>query len=174
VTPGNVPDFKYGAVTSDAVSVSGGVLVNSPFSTTAYHLYLGAIYLDKKMEATSDATTQQELSAAEWLLFVTSANAGDSNSGLIGAIDGSGSGFESAVAGYLMQAQDDWASVIPTGWSVITPVGNASNGGPMQEFLVDDSPGTLNGPNVPEPSAVILLGTVVGLLGWTKFRRRQA
>jgi hypothetical protein len=44
----------------------------------------------------------------------------------------------------------------------------------MQEFLIDDFTGTINGPNVPEPSAFILLGTVVGLLGWTKFRRRQA
>jgi len=174
VTPGNVPYFKYGGVTSDAVSVnSANQLVNSPFSTTAYDLYLGAVYLDQLMQGTSDATTQQELSAANWLLFVTSANAGSSTSGLIGAIDNSGSTFEFAVAGYLNSAQNDYASVDATGWDVITPVGNASNGSPMQEFLTDNFTGQPN--QVPEPSAVILLGTIVGLLGLTKFRRgRQA
>jgi hypothetical protein len=34
----------------------------------------------------------------------------------------------------------------------------------MQEFLVYST---------PEPSAVILLGTVIGYLGLTKFRRRR-
>jgi hypothetical protein len=33
----------------------------------------------------------------------------------------------------------------------------------MQEFMVD---------TVPEPSAIILLGTIVGLLGLAQFRRR--
>ena len=48
------------------------------------------------------------------------------------------------------------------------PIGNNSNGGAMQEFLVHD----FYGSQVPEPSAVILLGTVIGYLSLTKLRRR--
>ena len=47
---------------------------------------------------------------------------------------------------------------------MIVPIGNNSNGGAMQEFLVH-SP-------VPEPSAVILLGSVIGYLSLMKLRRR--
>jgi hypothetical protein len=176
VTPGNVSNFKFGgATTTQSVSLLGTVgsyslQYGTPVSTTAYDLYLEAVYLDQTMQGLgSNAQTQQEeLSAAEWMLFTSSGA-----SSLLSDINASGSAFADDVYTYLGDAHTALVShdINPAGWSVITPVDNTF---PMQEFLVDDSPGTLNGPNVPEPSAVILLGTVVGLLGWTKFRRRQA
>jgi hypothetical protein len=176
VTPGNVSNFRFGGVTTtQAVSLSGGGFLQyaaTPASANAYDLYLEAVYLDQTMQTLDGGITQaqqEEISAAEWTLFTSSGAAS-----LLSDINNSGSAFATAVYGYLVAAQNNYASVNPIGWDVITPVGNASNGGPMQEFLIDDFTGTINGPNVPEPSAFILLGTVVGLLGWTKLRRRQA
>ena len=110
-----------------------------------------------------------------WTLFVD----GSHVSGLIGAINNSsdtilGTTYHYAddVSQFLAQAQ---AAVLPNGtftgagWDVIVPVGNNSNGGPMQEFLVHDYYGS----QVPEPSAVILLGTVIGYLGLSQIRRRR-
>jgi hypothetical protein len=166
----NVPSFKYGGVTSDAVSLSGGQLLNTPAAANAYDLYLEAIYLDEQMQnGGNSALQQQEYSAAEWTLFVSSSNA----AGLISAINGSVSGFETAVYNDLLAAQTGitQSGFSTAGWDVVEPDPASS----FQEFLTYDFPGNLNQPNVPEPGAIVLLGTIVGLLGLTKFRRgRQA
>jgi len=68
------------------------------------------------------------------------------------------------------------AAVLPNGtfsgagWDVIVPVGNSSNGGPMQEFLVHGFSGRTS---VPEPSALILFVTVLGSLGLARFRKQR-
>jgi hypothetical protein len=187
LTAGNVSDFKYGNTISNYnVSLSSHTLSYAPSTLpTAFTRYLEAAYLDQKWEdelASGDAaalktTRQKELAAAVWTLFV------DSNhvDGLIGAINGSqdtiGANtyyYADDVSGFLTQAQ---AAVLPNGsfvaagWDVIVPQGNNSNGGPMQEFLVHG----FSGNTVPEPSAIVLLGTVIGYLGVAKFRKnRQA
>jgi hypothetical protein len=178
-----LPNFKFGNttpnfnVTLDAVqhTLSYGLSATpAPFTR-----YLEAAYLDEQFEneqlsgdsASLKITRQKELAAAMWTLFVD----GSHVDGLIGAINNSsdtilGTTYHYAddVSQFLAQAQ---AAVLPNGtftgagWDVIVPVGNNSNGGPMQEFLVH-SP-------VPEPSAVILFGTVIGYLGLTQFRRRR-
>jgi hypothetical protein len=173
ITPSNVSSFKFGGVTTtQSVSLSGGFLQYgaTPATANAYDLYLEAVYLDQTMQSLGAGITQtqqEELSAAEWTLFTSSGA-----STLLADINASGSTFATAVYNDLLAAQANYGSVNPTGWDVITPVDNTFA---MQEFLVDDFTGTVNGPNVPEPSAVILLGTIVGFLGWSKFRRgRQA
>ena len=99
---------------------------------------------------------QDEFAAAEWLIFVSSTNA----PGLISAINDSGSSFATAVYNDLVSAQTAVADGFNgAGWDVIVPNDPSS----MQEFMVD---------TVPEPSAIILLGTIVGLLGLAQFRRR--
>src|ERR1017187_717417 len=176
----NVTNFKYGKTTADynvTVNSSHTLLYPSSAIPTALTRYLEAAYLDQQWEnellstdpSDLKTTRQKELAAAVWTLFV------DSNhvAGLIGAINGSvdtigGATYYYAddVAQYLAQAQ---AAALPNGtfaaadWDVIVPEGLTLDGQHMQEFLV----------HAPEPSAVILLGTVVGVLGLTKFRRKR-
>jgi len=169
LTAGNVQYFKYGGITSaESVNNAGGVLSASSYSNpNVYDLYLEAAYLDSQLQSVLaskpvNTTLQEEYAAANWLLFVNSANVG----GLIGAINGSGSVFATAVYNDLSNAQsivsDDGFN--PVNWDVIVPAN--SNSFAMQEFLMDP---------VPEPSAVILFGTIICLLGLLqlRFRRRR-
>lgn len=168
LTAGNVQYFKYGGISSaEGVTISAGVLSASSYSNpNVYDLYLEAAYLDAQLESVLaskpvNTTSQEEYAAANWLLFVNSANVG----GLIGAINGSGSDFATAVYQDLSNAQ----SVVsadgfnPAAWDVVVPAN--SNTFAMQEFLVDP---------VPEPSAMILFGTIVCLLGLLQFRRLKS
>src|ERR1035437_6242756 len=182
LTASNVTNFKYGNTTDGPTSADYNVTVDSSHKLlytssaipSAFTRYVEAAYLDQQWEnellstdpSDLKTTRQKELAAAVWTLFV------DVNhvDGLIGAINGSvdtigGTTYYYAddVAQYLAQAQ---AAVVPpngsftaAGWDVIVP----DAAFPMQEFLV----------HAPEPSAVILLGTVVGVLGLTKFRRKR-
>ena len=119
---------------------------------------------------------QKELAAAAWTLFVDAGHV----AGLIGAINNSSDTigpityhYADDVFSYLAQAQ---AAVLPdgpfngAGWDVIVPVGINSNGGPMQEFLVHGFSGNTS---VPEPSGILLLGTVIGYLCLTGVRGRR-
>jgi hypothetical protein len=187
LTAANLPNFRFGNttlnynVTLDAIQhkLSYG-LSATPDPLTRY---FAAAYLDEQFEneqlsgdsADLKLTRQKELAAAMWTLFV------DVNhvDGLIGAINNSSDTilgttyyYADDVSQLLAQAE---AAVAPkgsytgAGWDVIVPVGLTSNGGPMQEFLVHDYYGS----PVPEPSTVVLLGTVIAYLGWTRLRRRH-
>jgi len=181
LTAANLPNFKFGNttpnynVTLDAVqhTLSYGLSATpAPFTRYLEAAYLDEQYENEQMSGDSAAlklTRQKELAAAMWTLFVD----GSHVDGLIGAINNSSDTilattyhYADDVALFLAQAQ---AAVMPNGtftgagWDVIVPIGNNSNGVAMQEFLVH-SP-------VPEPSAVILLGSVIGYLGLTKLRR---
>jgi hypothetical protein len=167
LTAGNVQYFKYGGISSaESVTISGGVLSASSYSNpNVYDLYLEAAYLDSQLQTVLaskpvNTTLQEEYAAANWLLFVNSANVG----GLIAAINGSGSVFATAVYNDLSNAQSIVSAdgFNPVNWDVIVPAN--SNSFAMQEFLMDP---------VPEPSAVILFGTIVCLLGLVQFRRRR-
>jgi hypothetical protein len=172
LTPGNVSQLKFGQITSaEGVSLSNtGFLQSFQYSSpNVYDLYLEAAYLDSELQADlashpANNITQEELAAANWLLFVNSSNV----AGLVNLINGSGSPFATDVYNDLLNAR----SVVTgggfngAGWDVIVP---GNNSFPMQEFLVDG----FNGVTAPEPSAVILLGSVVGLLGLIEFRRRR-
>jgi hypothetical protein len=107
-----------------------------------------------------NTTLQEEYAAANWLLFVDSSHVG----GLVDAINGSNSGFAMAVYTDLSNAQSAVSNndFNPAGWDVIVPAN--SNSFAMQEFLMDP---------VPEPSAAILFGTIICLLGLLEFRRRS-
>jgi hypothetical protein len=180
LTAGNVGNFKYGNTTQNYdvdinPSASGDYLsVYSSSIPDAFDRYLEAAWLDEQWQnavigGTSTTTMQIGIAAAMWTLFVDSSNVGgplsDPTSGLIGAINSTG--YADAVYGYLKAAQAKVAGgYTAAGWDVIVPEGNSF---PMQEFLVHDFSGDTS---VPEPSAIILLGTVAGLLGGLRFRRK--
>lgn len=174
LTAGNVSHFKYGNTTSNynvTLSPSQDYLSISLSSTpNAFNRYLEAAWLDNQWRTLGgSAQTQIALAAAEWTLFVDTSHAGsplnDPTSGLIGAINTSG--YAKAVYNYLQDAQTAVAGgYTAPGWDVIVP---ANNSFPMQEFLVYGYT-----PPVPEPSAVLLLATVVGLLTFSTLRRRRA
>ena len=178
LTLGNTTNFKYGKTTPDfnvTLDTAHNTLgiTSDPVTIPAgsFNRYLEAAYLDQQWEnellstdlSALKTTRQKELAAAVWTLFV------DSNhvAGLIGAINGSVDTigtttyyYADDVAQYLAQAQTAvTGGYLAAGWDVIVP----DAAFPMQEFLV----------HAPEPSAVILLGTVVGVLGLTKFRRKR-
>ena len=170
LTASNVQNFKYGNITSNySVSLSGSQLNYAQVSTpSAFNLYLEAAYMDQQLagvlasgaSAATKQNAQIEYSAAQWTLFINSANV----SGLVGAINSSGDASD--VSGYLTAAQNAVAGGFnAAGWDVIVPTNNTFA---MQEFLVHG----LDQTSVPEPSAVILLGSIIGLLG-LKFRRKQ-
>jgi hypothetical protein len=169
LTSGNVSQFKFGQITSaEGVNLVGGFLQSFQYSNpNVYDLYLEAAYLDSELQADlashpADNTAQEEFAAANWLLFVNSSNV----AGLINTINASGSIFATAVYNDLSNAQTvvTGGGFNGAGWDVIVPVDNSF---PMQEFLVDPPVTT------PEPGAVILLGSVVGLLSLIEFRRRR-
>jgi hypothetical protein len=171
LTADNLSHFKYANPSSDYTLAlnSGNLVATLETNTPAWsplQRYLEAAWLDEQWRdiiGTSAATTdtQIELAAAMWTLFVDTGHV----DGLVGAINSTG--YATAVNGYLRQAEHAVTSVeqgglgyVAAGWDVIVPVGNSF---PMQEFLV----------HAPEPSAMILLGTVIGYLGLTRYRRKR-
>jgi len=160
LTAGNVSNFKYGNLTADySLTLNAGdTLSFSSSSANVLDLYLEAAWLDNQLRTTSPTVIQQEeLAAAMWTLFVDGADVG----GLVAGINNSDYGL--AVYDDLEAAQnavnDGYNAA---GWEVIVPTDNSF---PMQEFLVYN--------NVPEPGALLLLGTAAGFLTLTKFRRKR-
>ena len=164
LTPANSDQFKYSNATEIYnVTLLGGQLTPVLDTTsTQFQRYLEVAYLDEKLEQelkSNDTAEQIELAAAQWTLFVDTAHVNP----LIDAINNSGYG--TAVFDELTEAHAAVANGSFNGadWRVMVPQGQNSNSQQMQEFLYD----------TPEPSAVILLGTVAGLLGLSKLRRKR-
>ena len=176
----NVPNFKYGTTTQTynlSLVNNGGTYsvsaINSANSPDAYHRYLEEAWLD---DQTFSATNLQkeEIAAALWTLFVNSSNVGT----LVGDINTSGSDFVKAVYDYLQAANTavttkgylapNWYVAVPTGLS-LSGSGYTDGGQAMQEFLIHG----FSGDTVPEPSAIVLLGTLLGFFAIAKFRRKQ-
>ena len=166
LTAANLSHFKYANPSSDytmaldsANKLAATAATNTPAGNPLQR-YLEAAWLDEQWRdiiGTSAATydTQVELAAAMWTLFVDK----DHVVGLVNAINSSG--YETEVLDYISHAESAVTQgYTAAGWDVIVPTGNSFQ---MQEFLV----------HTPEPSAMILLGTVIGYLGLTKFRRKR-
>lgn len=173
LTAANLSNLRFGNDT-DTYNVtdngSGGpsdyLSITKDGSSDQFTRYLEAAWLDEQWlnavgTPSATATMQIELAAAQWTLFVDSANVGGPNSdptnGLIGAINASG--FADGVSTYLQEAR---AAVMggydAQGWDVIVP---ADNSVPMQEFLTRDALSA-----VPEPNAIFLLLTVIACLAF--------
>ena len=176
LTANNLSHLKYGATTPNynltLDSVHNTLSATLSPTPTPFNRYLEAAWLNDQWQSnpSQSTTVQIEIAAAQWSLFVDPSHVGgpldNPTSGLIGAINNSG--YATAVYNYLHAAQTAVAGgYTAPGWDVIVPVGNAF---PMQEFLVKDFSGRTS---VPEPSAVILLGTVAGFLGVTAWRRKR-
>ena len=173
LTAGNVSNFKYGNTTSNYNLTLNNNQLSAASSSipTPFDRYLEAAWLDDHLLNNSSTNTQIELAAAQWLLFVDSAHVG----GLVSAINSSG--YATDVYDDLQAAQNAVVGgYLAPGWDVIVPVDNSFA---MQEFLVKgfsgDTPplGPSTNGTVPEPSAVVLLGTVAGLCRLTRFRRKH-
>jgi len=145
LSPSTVADYKYGSVTD------------------AYTLYLEAAYLFSQVQnaqLANNTTDQIVDDIAAWSLFIDSANSADfwdnvNDSGYAAAVDTALTGASEAVV-------TNGGTFTGANWDVAT----AQPGGayPMQEFLFDAP--------VPEPGTIALFGTVLGLLGLMRLRRR--
>ena len=168
LTASNLSLFRFGNTTPNYnVTVQNNQLVASLSATPVpLNRYLEAAWLDEQamkelQKPNPSANIQEELAAAAWTLFVD----GSHVNGLIGGINGSGTTFVNAVYNYLQSAQaaveDPVHPYTAAGWDVIVPRGRTTVGGPMQEFLTYSAN--------PEPSTVIMVATLVGLLAFKRF-----
>ena len=190
--PHQISGAPFAFQTDDA----GGVVANLAASSDAYTRYLEAAWLFSELQiAGGQSPLGLVVQVAAWDLFVNSANIGllssdiKNTNGSFGFQDDvdpaatatpsvSGLDFEQAVDYALNAAQ---AAVVTNhtftgaGWTLVTadPTWVEGDGGtiPAQEFL---SPNAVDPPPVPEPSAIVLLATVAGLIGFGKLHRKTA
>jgi hypothetical protein len=135
-------------------------------TAAAWQHYAAAAWLFKAIEQLqadkpADANLKEtEYQVAAWKLFVDASHEAVLNS----KIHATGTAFEEDVSDLYNEALAAAASLQTQNWFVVTvdPVWDALNldGVPVQEFLIHRDP-----PPVPEPAAILLLATVVGLLG---------
>ena len=171
LSPSNISDFQFGGISSHYVLTFNGTTItatSTDLSTSGlspYDLYLEAAWLMGQAANQTLQVSEQEYQVAAWSLFVNSSNTLFANSPNIDTlttwIDASGPVFAQAVVTDLGQARANYGKVDAADWSVVTG-DSAANGEAVQEFLI----------HTPEPSAVILFGTVL-LLVCTALRRRM-
>ena len=139
-------------------------------SADAWQHYAAAAWLFQKIEdllvtKPLDANLMEtEYQVAAWKLFVDASHEGELDSKIAAtsatfptfAADVTDLYNQALTAGSSTQTEPDWFAV------TVDPVWEAANqpGVPVQEFLIHRDP-----PPVPEPAAILLLATVVGLLG---------
>lgn len=186
--PNQISGPPYAFVTDNA----GAYQANLTASPDAYTRYLEAAWLFTELkDANPTSGLALAAQAAAWDLFVNSAHIGelshdiDTTGGTYNFVDlvdsvaptasVSGLNFEQAVDYALDAAQ---AAVVTnktftgTGWTIVTAdptwVEGAGNTIPAQEFL---SPNAVDPPPVPEPSAIVLLGTGACMVGFARRRK---
>jgi hypothetical protein len=118
---------------------------------------IGQLQVDKPADANLKETEYQ---VAAWKLFVDASHEAVLNS----KIHATGTAFETDVSDLYSEALAAAASLQTQNWFVVTVdpdwETDHQRGVPVQEFLIHREP-----PSVPEPAAILLLATVVGLLG---------
>lgn len=178
--------YYYGSTTAYALGqTSPGSGTDTLTSVTGllpaemYDRYLEAAWLFTQIQKlgtlnSANATTEDELNVAAWTLFLDAnppVTNGTDPSAFATAINASSS-FANDVYNDLQNAQAAVsAGYTAEGWYAITPnpkgiLPDGQNNA-TQEFLAyDPDP-------VPEPQAILLFGTLVGILGATRYRRRK-
>ena len=158
--------------------------------TQMYDRYLKAAWLFSQIQAlgtlnSTNATTQAELNVAAWTLFldaspVSGGNPGGSTSTSAFATDIKNTSpsptFAQDVYADLQNAQTAvLGGYAAPGWYAVTPYNKTPGSGDVtQEFLAYDPTETSNqDPVVPEPQAIILFGTLIGILGASRYRRQK-
>lgn len=177
-------------------NAGGGYSVDLSASSDAYSRYLEAAWLFTELQgAGSQSGMALVAQAAAWELFVNSSKIGEltadiQNTGgtysFVDFVDPSGSAMPS-VSGLTFQQAVDYAlnaaqaAVVTNktfdgaGWTIVTADASwvesaAGKTIPAQEFL---SPNAVDPPPVPEPSAIVLFASAVGLVGIRKWRTAQ-
>lgn len=143
----NLSKFQFGGSYSDA-----------------YQRYVEAAWLFTQAEAALTASDTNAVTAyqvAAWTLFVDGDHLDGLNANI--AVTGIGGEVDQAVHDAQGAFTSGWSAA---GWDVVTG-DSGKNGEIVQEFLL------LDPPSVPEPSAVILLGTVLLILGFALRRSKR-
>ena len=140
-----------------------------PYTRYLEAAWLFSNILDAQAKNPADISTMIVLQVAAWDLFV---EPGAKKTALERSITVSGETFHTAVVKALVDAQtavvsNNWGAANAGNWSLVTGdpdwVRDSHGNIPVQEFLTPI--------HTPEPSALILLATMVGILG-TAIRRR--
>ena len=143
--PGDVSLFQYGQ------------------SADAWQHYAAAAWLFQQIQALplNPSLLETEYQVAAWKLFAVDSHKDELNLGITNTVGT----FEADVTKLYTDALLAGSSTkTEPGWFVVTTdpawAAENQNGVPVQEFLIHQDP-----PPVPEPAAILLLGTVAGLLG---------
>jgi len=129
--------------------------------------YEMAAYLITQLSQTTDKQQQAIDEYAAWKVFLDTAHTGAFDASVAAA---GGATFAAAINTAYANAQSAVANgYTPVGWAVVTPDPAGLLGSPQEFLTTANELGA-----VPEPSSIVLLVTVVGGIGFMRFRRGAA
>jgi hypothetical protein len=179
----------------DSLSTSTGLNTTVMLERYLEAAYLFQQILNLKLNVSTNDTSaheklQSELNVAAWTLFLDASPAAGGatytttsladfekciNEDLCNASNPD-TAFANAVYDDLQDAQTAvLGGYAAPGWYAVTPYNKTPGSGDVtQEFLAYDLTETSNqDPVVPEPQAILLFGTLVGILGASRYRRQK-
>jgi hypothetical protein len=193
--------YYYNSTTAYQLDAGGNLDQVSENSTQMYDRYLEAAWLFTQIQnlgplGAGNVTAQDELNVAAWTLFLDASPVAGSNPAGNTSTTEFAADIASTSPGFALAVYYDLQCAIAhvtggtdtsngctktagaadfngAGWYAVTPDPKNSPNQVTQEFLTDDPSFVPNVEPVPEPQAFALFGTLVGILGASRYRRQK-